>query len=139
MECCFEIRLRGKAEGYFDELNLLDHVALRQPPYLSLPDHMNGFIALDRAPRSIKRAEAEFGVDSSLDGAMILFDDVVEIRNGTAATVSTQHTGPLQFLNDGWIGRISIHRYNARSRMTRRGQSLLEEAPGRSQVSRHRE
>ena len=133
-----EIRLRGKTEGYFDESKLLDHVDLRQPPHLSLPDHMNCFIALDRAPRSIKRAEAEFGVDPSLDGAMILFDDVVEVRNGTAATASTQGTDPLQLLNDGWIGRISIHRDNARPRMTRRGQSLLEEASGRSQVPRLR-
>jgi hypothetical protein len=37
-----------------------------QPSHLSLPDHMNCFIALDRAPRSIKRAEAQFAIDSSL-------------------------------------------------------------------------
>jgi hypothetical protein len=43
---------------------------------------MNCFVALDRAPRSIKGAEAELGVDSSLDSAMILFNDVVEMRYG---------------------------------------------------------
>jgi hypothetical protein len=54
---------------------------------------MNCFVALDRAPRSLERAEAELGVDSSLDGAMILFDDVVEMGNGTAATASTLPDG----------------------------------------------
>ena len=100
---------------------------------------MNCFVALDRAPRSIKGAEAELRVDSSLDSAMILFNDVVEIRNRTAATASTQRTGPLQFLNGGWIGRISIHSDDTRSRMARRGQSLLEEAPGCFQIARLRE
>jgi hypothetical protein len=50
---------------------------------------MNCFIALDREGCSIKGAEAELDVDSSLDGAMILFNDVVEIRNGAATTAST--------------------------------------------------
>jgi hypothetical protein len=54
---------------------------------------MNCFVALDRAPRSLERAEAELGVDSSLDGAMILFDDVVEMGNGTAPTASTLPDG----------------------------------------------
>jgi hypothetical protein len=35
VESCSEIRLRGKAEGYFDELNLLDHVPFGS--YLTCP------------------------------------------------------------------------------------------------------
>jgi hypothetical protein len=96
---------------------------------------MKGFVALDLEPGSIQGAEAELGVDSSLDGSMVLFNNVVEVRNGAAATASTQGPGPLQFLNDGRIGRIAIHSDDARSGMIRRGQSLLEEAPGRSLVS----
>ena len=89
MESYFEILLSGKTERHLKESNLRGHIALGQPSHLSLPDHMNCFIALDRAVCSIKGAEAELGVDSSLDGAMILFNDVVEIRNGTATTAST--------------------------------------------------
>jgi hypothetical protein len=36
------------------------------------------FIFCYRAPRSIQGAEAELDVDSSLDGSMILFNNVLE-------------------------------------------------------------
>jgi hypothetical protein len=78
---------------------------------------MSGFVALNLTLRLIKRAEAELRVDSSLDGAMmILFNDIVDMRNGTAARASTQCTGALQFLNHGWIGGISSPQENRWSR-----------------------
>ncbi len=50
----------------------------RTPARLAFADHMNRFIAGDRAPSSPEGAEMLTGVDPSLDGAVVLLH-VVQI------------------------------------------------------------
>jgi hypothetical protein len=71
---------------------------------LAFADHMNRFIAGDRAPSSPEGAEMLTGADTALDRPMILFQDIVEILHRSMSTVLLQNTLGFE-LNDGW--RIS--------------------------------
>ena len=53
----------------------------RTPAPLAFADHMNRFIASDRTPRGPKRSEVLTRVDPSLDRAVVLFQDVIEVRH----------------------------------------------------------
>jgi len=47
--------------------------------------------------------------DPLLDEAMILLDDIVQIRRGSAATAPAEFAGPLQFGNCASVCRMAIH------------------------------
>jgi hypothetical protein len=52
----------------------------RHTPRLAFADHMDRLVASDGAPSSPKRSEILTRVDPSLNRAMILFQDVIQIR-----------------------------------------------------------
>jgi hypothetical protein len=60
-----------------DEQNQSPHITLRQPAHLPFPDHVYHLIALNRPLGRVKGPESLTGVDPSLDGAVILLDDVM--------------------------------------------------------------
>jgi hypothetical protein len=58
-----------------EQTNLRTH---RTPARLAFADHMNRFIAGDRAPSSPEGAKMLTGADPALDGPVILFQDVTK-------------------------------------------------------------
>jgi hypothetical protein len=65
-----------------DELNLPKQIISRHQSNLSLPDHVDCFVALNSSPCRLEFSEALLGVDPTLDGSMILFEDVVQYGTG---------------------------------------------------------
>ena len=78
--------LRGDAEDSVNEFALADRIGLRYPANLAFADRMHRLVTLDRSPRPLRRTEAEARRNPLLDEPMILLDDVVQIRRGSAAT-----------------------------------------------------
>ena len=76
-------------EQLVDELNLLPNIRTAHPPRLTLPDHVNCLISLDRSPCRVKFTKALLGLHASFDRSMILLQDVVQVLNRpVTATVS---------------------------------------------------
>ena len=78
---------------------------------------MHCFVALNRALCAIKGTESQTSVDPSLNRAVILLDDVIEIRNNATAASSTKRALLFKLLDNGRVRRISIHINYARARM----------------------
>jgi hypothetical protein len=62
----------------------------RTPARLAFADHVHGLVAGDGAPSSPKRSEMLTRVDPSLDRAVVLFQDVIEVRYWPVPTVFVQ-------------------------------------------------
>src|ERR1035438_5642847 len=73
-----------------DELNLTKKIISCHPSSLPLPDHVDCFIALNRLPSCLEFSEALFGVHSTFDGSMILFQNVVQILHRSVSTAVAQ-------------------------------------------------
>ena len=73
-----------------DELNLPKEIISCHPSNLSLPDHVDCFVALNGSPGRLEFSEALLGVDSTFDGSMILFEDVIQILYGSVSTTIAQ-------------------------------------------------
>src|SRR5208337_2805998 len=73
----------------------------RTPVRLAFADHVNRFVARDRAPSSPEGAKMLTRTDTALGRPMILFQDIVEILHRSMSTVLLQNTGGFEF-NDGW-------------------------------------
>src|SRR5271167_597147 len=69
--------LGWQVEKAVDELNLTKKIISCHPSNLPLPDHVDGFVALNRSPSRVEFSEAQLGVHSTFDGSMILFENVV--------------------------------------------------------------
>ena len=57
---------------------------------LAFADHMDRLVACDRTPGSPKRSEMLTRVDSSLDRPVVLFQDVIQVRQWPVPTVLVQ-------------------------------------------------
>ena len=69
---------------------------LRPPRWgLPLPDHVDGFLALNRSPSRLEFSEALLGVHSTFDDSMILFENVVQALHRSVSTAVAQR--PLLF------------------------------------------
>jgi hypothetical protein len=79
-----------------DELALGYGIGFTDPPDLTFADRMHRFVTLNRSPGAVRRAEAEARRDPLLDKTMVLLDDVVQIRRGSAITTATEFTRLLQ-------------------------------------------
>src|SRR5664280_31552 len=77
-------------EKAVDELNLSKKIISCYPSSLPLPDHVDCFVALNRSPCRLKFSEALLGVNSTFDGSMILFQNVVQILHGSVSTAVAQ-------------------------------------------------
>ena len=75
----------GQLEHLVDELILTPNNGPAHPSNLSLPHHVDHFIALNRSSRGLEFSESLLGVHSSLDGAMVLLDNIVQVLHGSWA------------------------------------------------------
>jgi hypothetical protein len=69
-----------------DELNLPKEIISCHPSNLSLPDHVDCFVALNGSPGRLEFSEALLGVDSTFDGSMILFENVIQVLYRSVST-----------------------------------------------------
>ena len=60
------------------------------PSNLPLPDHVDCFVALNRSPGRLRFSEGLFVVHSTLDGSMILFENVMQVLYGSVSTAVAQ-------------------------------------------------
>src|ERR1019366_6344603 len=85
--CAF---LGCQIEEIVDELNLTKKIISRHPSNLPLPDHVDCFVDLNRAPSRLRFSEALLGVHSTFDGSMILFENVVQVLHRSVSTAVAQ-------------------------------------------------
>jgi hypothetical protein len=63
--------LGGHFEEFVDELFLTPNVGPAHPSNLSLPQHVDHFITLNRSSRGLELSESLLGVHPSFDGAVV--------------------------------------------------------------------
>ena len=78
--------LDWQIEEAVDELNLTKKIISCHPSSLSLPDHMNCFVALNRLASRLEFSEALLGVHPTFDRSMILFENVVQVLHRSVST-----------------------------------------------------
>ena len=66
-----------QVEELVDELNLMPNIVPIYPPSLALPDHVDGFVALNRSPGCLEFSESLFRFHAPLDRSVILLQDIV--------------------------------------------------------------
>jgi hypothetical protein len=60
-----------------NELKLAPNIGAAYPPNLSLGEHVDDFLALNRSPCRLEFSEARLGLHATLDRSVILLQDVV--------------------------------------------------------------
>src|ERR1039458_123902 len=82
--------LSCQIEKAVDELNLSKKISSCHPSSLSLPDHVDCFVALNRSPSRPERRFVLHGVHPTFDGSMILFENVVQVLHRSVSTAVAQ-------------------------------------------------
>src|SRR5271169_1595858 len=100
--------LGRQVEEAVDELNLTNKILSCYPSNLPLPDHVDGFVALNRSPSRLEFSEALLGVHATFDGSMILFENVVQVLYGPVSTALTQRPFLLTFGDRGAVYRCQV-------------------------------
>src|SRR5579872_5760557 len=101
--------LGSKPECLFNVADLSDDVALRQPPNLSLSDHVHRFISCDGLYRPVDRSEPQAARHSPLEESVILLQHIVEVRRWATLATPSQFTTGLQLPDCLRVGGMSIH------------------------------
>jgi hypothetical protein len=83
---CRQVCRRASVVRSVDELNLTKKIISCHPSSLSLPDHVDCFVALNRSPSCLEFSETLLGVHSTFDGSMILFQNVVQVLHRSVST-----------------------------------------------------
>ena len=123
--------LGGQAAQLFDEPDLTPNLIALHPPKLPLADHIHRLISLKRSPGRVKFPEALLGVDPAFDRAMVLFNDVVQVLDGSMATAAAQRSFLLNSRDRRAVDRCQIRIDDARLRMRAIAQSLAKQPFGR--------
>ncbi len=88
-----------------DELNLTPNIVPAYPPNLPLPDHVHGFVALNRSPRRLEFSKALLGIDAAFDRSVILLQDIVQVLHRSVPTAAAKDS--FLALCRGWPSRKS--------------------------------
>jgi hypothetical protein len=91
----------GQFEELVDELNLTPNIVPLHPPNLPLPDHIDGFVTLNRSLCRAEFSEALFGFHAAFDRTALLLEDIVQVLHGSVPTTAAKNS----FLLDGGDGR----------------------------------
>ena len=71
----------SQAEHSIDEPVLHPNVTVPHPPNLTLANLVHGFVTLNRPPCTAELTKMLLGTNPSLDGTVILLENVIEILN----------------------------------------------------------
>src|SRR3954452_24056096 len=82
--------LCGEPKESFDETDLSDDVAFRQPSHLSLSDHVHRLVTRDGPQCAVNRAEPKTRRDALLHEAMILLQYVVQVGTGSTSAPTAE-------------------------------------------------
>src|SRR5271155_6196451 len=77
-------------EEMVDELDLSREIVSCHPSNLPLTYHVDCFVALNGSPGRLEFSESLFGIHSTFDGSMILFEDVIQVLHGSVSTTMAQ-------------------------------------------------
>src|SRR5215469_11223689 len=92
---------------------------------LAFADHVDRFLAGQRSPGSPKRTKTLIGVNPSLDGPVVLLQDIVEVRHRPVLAAGVQRSFALELSDHGRVSRMPIGVDD-----TRRGMVLLTQGFG---------
>src|ERR1035437_5256434 len=95
-------------EKAVDELNLPKRIISCHPSNLSLPDHVDCFVALNRTPSRLEFSKTLLGVHSTFDGSMILFENVVQVLHRSVSTAVAQRPFLLSVWDRGAVNRCQV-------------------------------
>src|SRR3954451_2710544 len=76
-DCVLATELRGDAEESRNEESLAEHISFAQPSHSPLPNHVDGFDALQGPPRALKRAVAFGQPHTCFHKTMVLLHDII--------------------------------------------------------------
>ena len=113
--------LRSDTEQSVYELALTYRIALRQPSDLPHPDRMHCLVTIDRYPWRFHRSEFEPRCYLLLDEAMVLHNEVVQIRRCWATAAPVGLSGMLQFADRPPIRQMPIYADHSWPHPTGRG------------------
>ncbi|MGA7317771.1 MAG: hypothetical protein WBX22_27830 [Silvibacterium sp.] len=122
--------LSCQVEKAVDELNLPKKIISSHPSNLPLPDHVDCFVALNRAPNRPEFSEALLGIHTTFDGSMILFENVVQVLHGSVSTALAQRPFLLTVGDRGAVDRRQVSVDHSRLRMGSIAERLAKEALG---------
>ena len=77
-------------EELVDEAVVLPNIGATDPARPALADHLYRLISRKRSARSVERAKALLGFDATLDRAMVLVEDVVQVLDRTVTAGAVQ-------------------------------------------------
>ena len=117
-------------EEMVDELDLSRQIISCHPSNLPLPDHVDCFVALNGSPGRLEFSESLFGVHSTFDGSMILFEDVIQVLHGSVSTTMAQCSFLLTVGNRGAVDRRQVGVDHSRWRMGSLAERLANQALG---------
>ncbi len=86
-------------------MNLTPNIVPAYPPNLPLPDHVHGFVALNRSPRRLEFSKALLGIDAAFDRSVILLQDIVQVLHRSVPTAAAKDS--FLALCRGWPSRKS--------------------------------
>ena len=126
--------LRCDAERSLDKSDLANDIVLGYPADLTFVDCVHRLVTFNRSPCTFCRPKTRARHDPLLDKAMVLLDDVVQIRRDSAMTAPAEFTPLLQLGDRTGICRVAIHIDYTR-RGTSAGQCQAQEQLRRNQVA----
>ena len=116
----------GQFKERIDELNLTPNIFPAYPTNLPFPDHVHGFVALNRSPRRLEFSKALLGVDAAFDRSVILLQDIVQVLHRSVPTATAKNSF-LLYVGDGRaVKRRPIRVDDARLRMGRMAERLAK-------------
>src|SRR5271165_2185796 len=107
----------------------------RTPARLAFADHMDRFVAGDRAPSSPEGAKMLACAYPALDRPMILFQNVVEILHRSMPAILLQSLFGFEPHDGRWITGVLVGVDDPRVRMVRISQGFGQKALGRCCVA----
>ena len=116
----------GEFEQLVDELILTTNISPAHPSNLSLSQHVDRFITLNRSSRRLELAESLLGVHPSFDRSMVLFDDVVQVLYGPVPAATAESPFLLNSRDRRGVDGGQIRVDDARLWMRPIAQSLAE-------------
>src|SRR5271166_4283781 len=111
----------------------------RTPARLAFANHVNRFIAGDRAPSSPEGAKMLTRVDTAFDRPVILFQDVIEVLHRSMLAVLLQNTLVFELHNRRRVGGVLVGVDDSRRRMVCSAERFGKKALGRGRILLGRE